>query len=424
MTGGRPGWRPGSVPDPEPPVRGARVVIDIRPLQDPERAPLTATYLAQLLAALEADPLEGESLQLVLSAEHDDPSSRWPGLPVVGRRLVPPTRLLRSGALTVDPVLLRGAVLGAGWRAERHGAAGSVYHVATGALPIGSGIPIVASLLDVAPWSVPTYQPGTVARFGQRIRARLLMNAAAVIVPSRSAGEEAARLLRIRRSRIQVVPLAARTAFRPDAAEGRSEERERLGLGARYAVYPGRHDTRHDLDTLLAALARLAAEPRPPALDGPDWPPRICMIDASPDDRAAVARAAGRAGVGDAIVYAPRMPEPRLAALVAGARCQLLPLRSSAAGMTALDALAAGVPVIASAVGALPEIVGRAGIIVEPGDPARLATAIRSVWTDDALHASLSAAAIQRPDALRTWRDVARETRTVWARVARRAPLL
>ena len=438
---GRPGWRPGSRAAATTPARGVRVVLDLRPLQDPERAPLTATYLEQLLSALEADPAEGESLRLVLAAERADPSPRWPGLPVIGRRLVPPTRLLRSGALTVDPILLRGAVLGAGWRAERGGAAGSVYHAATGALPIASGIPIVAALLDVAPWSIPTaYQPGRAARFGQRIRARLLKEAAAVVVPSRSAAEEATRLLRVRKSRVEVVPLAARAAFREvsraltqtavgdavddDMDAGRAQDRRRLGLGERYAVYAGRHDVRHDLQTLLEALAALAAGHPPAGAADTAWPPRVCIIDATPDDRAAVARAADRAGVGDAIVYAPRLPEERLAALVAGARFQLLPLRSEAAGMAALEALAAGVPVIASATGALPEVVGRAGVIVEPGDPARLATAIRTLWTDDALHARLRAAAASRPDAGRTWADVARETRAVWARVAGRAPLL
>jgi len=446
---GRPGWRPGSVPSPATRVRGVRVVLDLRPLQDPERAPLTATYLEQLLAALEVDPLEGESLRLVLAAERADPSSRWPGLPVVGRRLVPPTRLLRSGALTVDPILLRGAVLGAGWRAERGGAAGSVYHTATGALPIASGIPIVAALLDVAPWSIPTaYQPGRAARFGQRIRARLLKDAAAVVVPSRSAADEATELLRVRRSRVEVVPLAPRSVFGAalsaqgpragsaatqattgvDAGEptgdAGADDRVWLGLGDRYAVYPGRHDARHDLRMLLDALAALMAEPAPVGLPDGAWPPRVCVVDASPDDRAAVARAADRAGVGDAIVYAPRLPDERLAALVAGARCQLLPLRSDATGLAALEALAAGVPVIASAAGALPEIVGRAGVLVEPGDAARMAVAIRTLWIDDALHASLRAAAANRPDAGRTWADVATETRAVWARVAGQAPLL
>jgi glycosyltransferase involved in cell wall biosynthesis len=439
VTGaGRPGWRPGADAASAweaAPSSGVRVVIDLRPLQDPDRAPVTAVYLEQLLTALDAAPVEGESFSLLLAADQDDPTDRWPTLDVVGRRLLPPTRLLRSGALTVDPILLRGASLGAGWRAERGGAAGTVYHAAAGALPIASGIPIVAAVLDLAPWSMAdAYQRGVAARFGQRLRARLLRDAAAVLVPANATALEARRLLHVRQARLRVVPLAARDAFRDAAPADGAAEAERLGLGPRYAVYAGRYDARQDLPTLLDALAILAREPVPAGLpvvagrpgSGPRaaWPPRICLVGATPEDRAALSRAAARAGVADAMAYAPLLPPERLAALVAGARFLVQPVRTEASGLAATEALVAGVPVVASAVGALPEVVAAAGILVEPGDPARLATALRAAWSDDDLHATLVGAAVARAANARTWADVARETRAAWSAVARPGPLL
>lgn len=396
--------------------------MDVRPLQDPERAPLTAAYLDGLLGALETNPAAGESFSFLLASDRDDPTDRWPGLTVVGRRLLPPTRLLGAGALTVDPVLLRGASVGAGWRAERDGATGAVYHAAAGALPIASRIPTVAALLDLAPWELPdVYRRSRAARFGQRLRGRLLRSAAAVIVPARETATEARRLVHVRAATLRVIPLAARPGYHPEAAERAVHERERLGLGDRYVVYAGRYDARQDLPTLLSALAELAAQPAPA---GVPWPPRVCLIGASPDDRAALSRAAVRAGIPELLAYAPRLPEARLAALVAGARFLVLPVRVEAASFAALDALAAGVPVVASAVGSLKEIVGRAGILVEPGDPARLAAALRAAWADDDLHAGLVAATRERPNRDRTWADVASETRLVWAEVARVAPLI
>ncbi len=443
MTGeGRSGWRPGAgagaatAPGAGGDASaGVRVVVDLRPLQDPERAPVTSVYLEQLLTALDASPVPGESFSFLLAADQDDPSERWPNLEIVGRRLLPPTRLLRSGALTVDPILLRGASLGAGWRADRGGAAGTVYHAAAGALPIASGIPIVAAVLDLAPWAMPgSYQRGVAARFGQRLRARLLKDAAAVLVPGQATAVEARRLLHVKGARLRVVPLAARDEFRDASAADGAREAERLGLGPRYAVYAGRYDARQDLPTLLEALARLATESAPeglPLVPGAQgeagstaWPPRICLVGATPDDRAALSRAAGRAGVADAMAYAPLLPPDRLAALVAGARFLVQPVRSEASGLAATEALAAGVPVVASAVGVLPEVVGAAGILVEPGDPARLATALRAASSDDELHAQLVAAAASRPAGARTWADVARETRAAWAAVARPGPLL
>lgn len=60
-------------------------------------------------------------------------------------------------------------------------------------------------------------------------------------------------------------------------------------------------------------------------------------------------------------------------ALLAAARVFVMPSRSEGQGLAALEALSAGVPVVASAVGGLVEVVGEHGILVEPGDPVALA---------------------------------------------------
>ena len=64
-------------------------------------------------------------------------------------------------------------------------------------------------------------------------------------------------------------------------------------------------------------------------------------------------------------------------ALRRGCRVFVMPSRSEGLGLAAIEALQAGVPVVASAVGGLPEAVGDAGILVPPGDPVALADAIR-----------------------------------------------
>jgi glycosyltransferase involved in cell wall biosynthesis len=414
---------------------GMRVVLDARPLQEPDRAPLTAAYLDSLLAAYDEVPIDGESFAFLLGSDLDDPTARFEQLTVVGRRLLPPIKLLRSAALTVDPFLLFGASLGAAWRAERSGAAGAVFHVVGGSLPIATNLPIVVTLLDLAPWELPAaYQRTTPSRFGQRLRARLMRDAAAVIVGTEAVAGAARSLLHVRRDRLRVVPLAPRLAFRlldgpgdPTAAARSSPagtpdpraERERLGLPERYLVYSGRYDARQDLATLLGALTIMAAAGRPGTLpDDAPWPPRVLFAGASPDDRAALARAAAREEVGDAIAYAPRLDDERLAGLIRGARAVLLPVVADSAGLPAIEAIACGTPVVASAVGCLPEIVGAAGILVEPRDPARLASALTAALADDTVHDGLVVAARERAEATRwTWTDVARETRRIYAEV-------
>jgi len=416
---------------PPPAPSGARVLVDVRPLQDPDRAPATAVYLRSLLAAYAADPLPGETFVILLDLGADDPTAAFPGLPVVGKRRLPITRLFRSGALTLDPFLVRGAAIASGRGGERPAGSRVVAHAVAGALPIGPGLPVVATLLDLAPWELPgQYQRSPAARFGQRLRAQLLRDADAVLVGSAAVARAATSLLRIRPSCLRVIPLAGGDAFAPFSMEGTevgdaqraalAADRERFGIPERYLVYTGRHDARHDLATLLDALARLAAAGRPPRLArGVPWPPRILLVNTTPDDRAAAAVAAAGAGVGELLHYTPALPADQVARLVAGARAAVHPVVSDAAALPVLDALAAGTPVVASATGALSEVVGPAGLLVEPRNPDRLAHALRAAWADDRVHRGIAGAAAARGAGdRRTWADVARETRRVYAEAA------
>jgi len=404
-----------------------RVILDVRPLQEPDRAPITAAYLRRLLRAVAAAPRTGESFVLLGRADLPEPGPPVDELPISARRILPATRFLRAASLTVDPFLVRGAAIGSGPGLRGRGsvwfAPGTILPI--DALPIG-GRPVVAVLLDLAPWQLPrAFQRSPAARFGTRLRLRLLRDARIVAVGTSAVADLAARRLRIPRERLRVVPLAARDAFvaTAGATGARTTEQARLGLAGPYYAWAARHDARQDVATLLAALGSLARDGRPEG-HSPDepWPPRILVIEAAPDDRAAVARSAARAGLGDAFAYAPALPDDRLAALVAGSRGAIAPVVSDAAGLPVIDALAAGVPVVASAVGALPELVGPAGILVPPRSPERLAAALRALWVDHDLHARLAseARASASPDGgpRRTWADVARDVRELWAEAA------
>jgi glycosyltransferase involved in cell wall biosynthesis len=93
----------------------------------------------------------------------------------------------------------------------------------------------------------------------------------------------------------------------------------------------------------------------------------------------------GVAGDGPLLPPGLRLLGPRedVPALLRGCRVFVMPSRTEGLGMAAVEALQAGVPVVASAVGGLPEVVGDAGILVPPGDPTALAHAIRRVLAGD-----------------------------------------
>ena len=245
----------------------------------------------------------------------------------------------------------------------------------------------MATLLDLAPWELPeVYAASPAARFGHRLRARVLHDAVRLIVCSRATAESARRLLRIPAERIAVVPLAPDDAFQPAAASADRVQalRARLALPERYLVFAGRYDARKDLGTLFRALGALRDEG--PVRGTEAWPPVLVLAGAlgsDESDSVGLARAAARHGVGDLVHQVPRLGPAELATLEGGARAVVFPAVSEGTGLVVQEALAVGTPVVASRVGPLPELVGKAGIVVEARDPDRLAAALRVMWADE-----------------------------------------
>ena len=88
--------------------------------------------------------------------------------------------------------------------------------------------------------------------------------------------------------------------------------------------------------------------------------------------------------------------ESELRRWVAGARALVVPSRSEGFGYPPLEAMAAGVPVLTTDAGSLPEVVGEAALVVPSKDPAALAAGLRRIVQDDELRARLVHAGHQR----------------------------
>lgn len=315
--------------------------------------------------------------------------------------------------MPVDGVLLRVAQARTGAGATSD----SVFHTAGGATPVRSGMPVVTALLDLAPWELPErYTSTRVARLARRAKAAALRRADLVLVASRATADAAARLVDIDPARIRVVPLAADEAFGPDATtpEHLASLLAAHRLPSRYLVVGGRFDARSDLPTLLAALRTL----RDAGTAEADLPHVVLVGVATADEaRDRIAALVRHHEVRDLVHATPPVSVPVRAVLEAGAVGHVQVALSDATGIAALEAVAAGVPVIASRAGALPETVGPAGIIVEPGDPARLANALVALWTGGTVAQQVTRAARRAARTRRTWADVCRDTREAWASV-------
>lgn len=139
-------------------------------------------------------------------------------------------------------------------------------------------------------------------------------------------------------------------------------------------------------ETLLRAVAELRRELAGLTLE---------IVGDGPLDARLRAETA-RLGVGDAVTFRGRVAP--VAPAFERAEVVVVPSFGEGFGMVALEAMERGRPVVASAVGGLPEIVedGRTGQLVPPGDPAALAVALRELLGDPARAAAMGAAGRER----------------------------
>jgi glycosyltransferase involved in cell wall biosynthesis len=111
-----------------------------------------------------------------------------------------------------------------------------------------------------------------------------------------------------------------------------------------------------------------------------------------------------RAHLASRVTFAGELSGDELDACYDGADAFVLPTHYEGYGMAVAEALARGIPVVSTPTGAIEHLVGRdAGILVPAGNVPALASALRTLLTDDARRATLRAGAIARRAQLPTW---------------------
>jgi glycosyltransferase involved in cell wall biosynthesis len=167
-------------------------------------------------------------------------------------------------------------------------------------------------------------------------------------------------------------------------------------------------------DLLLQALGSLTGLPWRCTLVGP--------LDRDPQFVASLARRATAGGIADRVRMPGTSSRTALRLEYGDADLLVVPSRAETYGMVVLEALAAGVPVFATAAGGLPEALGSTadgmpGLLVPPEDPAALAAALVRWLTDGELRRRLRDAAVRRGETLPGWRGTGERIREVLAAV-------
>jgi glycosyltransferase involved in cell wall biosynthesis len=258
---------------------------------------------------------------------------------------------------------------------------GDLLHIPHFSAPLRDAGALVVTIHDVIPLVLPEYRASRAMRAHLAIVRRTIRRARLILTPSRAAAKDIERVLGIPGERIRMTPEAAGPAYQP--AADRAVVRQqlmRLGIEGRYIFNVGGLDVRKNLPVLLAAFARARPHLNEPVLlviagSAHSGNPAV-FPPLEPEIR--------RLGLAGAVILPGRITEEEKIALYQGADLYVTPSLYEGFGLTALEAMASGVPVIAANRTSLPEVVGQAGLLVEP-EPDALAEAMVRVLTSPAL---------------------------------------
>jgi len=206
-------------------------------------------------------------------------------------------------------------------------------------------------------------------------------------------------------AKVTSVPLAPDPRFRPVTEAGElARVRERYRLGEPYVLHVGSITPRRNIGRLLDAFAGVRRGGGRPTLvlAGRVEPP-------SPPVEADIRRR----GLADAVRVAGYVDGGDLPALYSGAAVVAYPSLYEGFGLPVIEAMACGVPVLASSGSCFPEVAGDAALLVDPEDTGAIESGLRSLLTDEPLRRKLIERGFVRAASF-TWERAARETLAVY----------
>lgn len=273
--------------------------------------------------------------------------------------------------------------------------AAAIYNPANLA-PIAWGDNVV-QIHDAVALRHPEWYSSAYVRWQRAIMPRIARRARLVVTVSEFSRAELIEFLGLPAGKIRVVPGGVGPRFNPDVDP--EPVRRRHGLERPYVLAVGDRGPRKNLQALRPAIPLLRKEGIDVVVAGGG---RGHQLGAALDG----ARDLGY------------VPEEDLPALYAGAHVFALPSLHEGFGLTALEAMATGVPVVCSSRGALREVASGAAIIADPDDWGMFAAAIMRAATDEPQRALMQAAG-QSIASRYTWERAAREVHGILARVQR-----
>ena len=292
-------------------------------------------------------------------------------------------------------------------------------HVPYHSAPLLRDRPYVVTIHDLVPLAYPVYMNSRQMRLYYRLACAIAPRAELILTDSNHSADDIHRHLGVPRDRIRAIPLAADEHYRalPSDDPRVAAVRARFGLDGPIIFNIAGLDVRKNQTALIRAFG-LAREQLPANT-------RLVIAGAAhsghPDRYPPLAPVAAAAGVSDWTVFTGRISDDEKLALLNAAALYVDPSLYEGFGISPLEAMRCGTPVIASDRSSLPEVVGAGGLLVEP-TPEKLAAAIASVLQSPRELAALRRRALVQAGRF-SWAQTAQETAAAYAEVVTKARL-
>jgi glycosyltransferase involved in cell wall biosynthesis len=214
--------------------------------------------------------------------------------------------------------------------------------------------------------------------------------------------------LSVEPDRITTVHLAAGSVFQEKHNPREVDDTlARHALVSGYILFVGTLSPRKNVKTILDALEMLVAE---------KWPgPRLVLAGSRGWLADELFESIADSPARDRIIHLTGLSDREMAHLYSAAGVLVIPSFYEGFGLPALEAMHCGCPVVASDRSSLPEVVGEAGILLDPTDTAAWATSIRTVLGDEAVRRRLAALGARQAQRF-SWSKTAAATMAVYER--------
>lgn len=348
------------------------------------------SYATNLIEALaEIDSVNRYTLYVTRNEAVERFRNRWPNFIV--RPTLPHTPLIRI-PLTLSAELRKNPV--------------DLLHVQFSAPPL-TPCPVVVSIHDLSFEHLPdTFKRRSRAQLRLTVR-RSARKAAHILTLSEHTRSDIVETYGISRGRVTAIPIAAADRFQPVEDEKELRRiRNLYGITGDYILSVGSIQPRKNLSRLIAAYARLRK-----GRSGKF--PQLVIAGKNAWLFGETLRSIRDSGVRESVIVTGYVPDADLTALYSGAVCFVYPSYFEGFGLPPLEAMKCGVPVITGNKTSLPEVVGDAGLLVDPFDVDAIAGAIAQIVDNSDLRAQLCIKGLERAR-LFDWRETAKRTLEVY----------